>query len=334
LNKEPGTNETTEYDFEAARVRIAEIAIATPVLSSPGLTEKAYTPVTLKLENLQITGSFKLRGAANKILSLTEEERQRGVVTCSSGNHGLAVSYVSGTLGIPATVVIPEWIDELKLEAIRKHGAEAVLYGDSYDAAEERSFELEDELGLTYVHPFDDPFTIAGQGTICLELLDQLPSVDTIIVPLSGGGLIGGIACAAKNHNPDIRVIGVSASNARVMYECLKVGQPESFPEDATVASALSGGIGLDNDHTFRLVQNFVDEHILVSEDEIKGAMAFAAKEHKIVVEGGGAVAVAAILADKLGAVGNSLAVVVSGGNINMEQFDKILREQTAKEED
>jgi len=313
------------YDVSAAKIAIADIATKTPVLSSPGLTERVDTPVTLKLESLQVTGSFKVRGAANKILSLGEEKKERGVVTCSSGNHGLAVSYVAGSLGIPATVIVPEWVDTSKLDAIRRFGATAVLHGNSYDEAEEHSFDIERELGLVYVHPFDDPYVVAGQGTIGLELLEQLPSMDCALVPLSGGGLIGGIAYALKTANPSIKVIAASAENARVMYESLKVGHPAAFPEDKTVASALSGGIGLDNEHTFNLVKDYVDEHVLVTEEEITQAMVFAAKEHKLVVEGGGAVGIAAVLAEKVSAVGRSLGVVVSGGNIDMGTFTKIV---------
>ncbi len=320
---------TTLYDVSAARGAIADIAIQTPLVSSATLTELVDTPVTLKLENLQVTGSFKVRGASNKILSLSEKERERGVVACSSGNHGLAVSYVAGSLGIPATVVVPEWVDVSKLEAIRRNGANAVLYGNTYDAAEEHAFELEQDTGLAFVHPFDDPHVIAGQGTIGLELLDQLPSMDSVAVPLSGGGLIGGIAYALKTADPSIRVIGVSAENARVMYESLKLGEPTPFPEDETVASALSGGIGLDNEHSFGLVRDYVDEHVIVIEDEIKQAMAFAAKEHKLVVEGGGAVGIAAVLAGKVGSHGRSLGVVVSGGNIDMRSFGEIVSRES-----
>jgi threonine dehydratase len=322
---EQSPSPTVRYDVSAARAAIADIAVQTPLLSSSALTERVDTPVTLKLENLQVTGSFKVRGAANKILSLSEDEKERGVVTCSSGNHGLAVSYVAGSLGIPATIVVPEWVDTSKLESIKNHGAEAVLHGKTYDEAEERSFEVEQDEGLTYVHPFDDPHVVAGQGTIGLELLDQLPSMDSVVVPLSGGGLIGGIAYTVKAADPTIRVIGVSAENARVMYESLILGHPAAFPEDETFASALSGGIGLDNEHTFGLVRDFVDEHVLVTEDEIREAMAFAAKEHKLIVEGGGAVGIAAVLAGKVGRAGWSMGVVVSGGNIDMQSFGKVV---------
>jgi len=319
---------TERYDVAAARIAIADIATQTPVVSSSLLTESINTPVTLKLENLQVTGSFKVRGAANKILSLSDDEKERGVVTCSSGNHGLAVSYVAGSLGIPATVLVPEWVDKSKLDAIRRFGANAVLHGKTYDEAEERSFEVEEEEGLVFVHPFDDPYVVAGQGTIGLELSEQLPSMDCVLVPLSGGGLISGIAYAVKQANPQIRVIGVSAENARVMYESLLVGHPASFPEEKTIASALSGGIGLDNKHTFTLVSEYVDEHVLVSEEEIRTAMVFAAREHKLVVEGGGAVGIAAVLAEKVGRGSKSMAVVVSGGNIDMKSFGGVVSNQ------
>jgi threonine dehydratase len=322
---EPNQSTTPLYDVTAAREAIADIAVQTPVLSSPALTELVDTPVTLKLENLQVTGSFKIRGAANKILSLTDEERARGVVTCSSGNHGKAVSYVAGSLGIPATVVVPEWVDASKLDAIRRHGAEAVLHGSTYDEAEEHSFDLEREEGFVFVHPFDDPHVVAGQGTIGQELMDQLPSMDCVVVPLSGGGLLGGIAYALKTADPEIRVIGASAENARVMYESLKLGKPTAFPEDDTLASALSGGIGLDNEHSFALVRDYVDEHVIVTEAEIKEAMAFAAEEHKLVVEGGGAVGIAAVLANKIRREAMSVAVVVSGGNIDMRSFAEVV---------
>ena len=316
---------TMQYDLSAARAAIADIAIRTPLLSSSPLTERVDTPITLKLENLQVTGSFKVRGAANKIRSLSAEEKKRGVVTCSSGNHGLAVSYVAGMLGIPATVLVPEWVDKSKLDAIQHHGARAILHGKTYDEAEKRSFAVEHELDLVYVHPFDDPYVVAGQGTIGLELLEQLPSMDSIVVPLSGGGLLGGIAYAVKAANSATRVIGVSAENARVMYESLMVGRPAAFPEDGTIASALSGGIGLDNEHTFPLIRDYVDEHVLVTEEEIKNAMVFAAKEHKLVVEGGGAVGIAAVLAEKVGRNAKSMAVVVSGGNIDMRSYWEIV---------
>lgn len=314
-----------QFDIAAAREAITGIAVQTPVVGSQALSEKCGAGVSLKLENLQVTGSFKVRGAANMILSLSDEERSGGVVTCSSGNHGRAVAYVAELLGIPATICLPEWIDPAKLEAIRNHGAETVLHGNTYDEAEIRSFEIRDERGLFYVHPFDDPHVIAGQGTIGLELVEQIPSLRMVIVPLSGGGLVSGVALAVKSHDPSIRVIGVSAERARVMYESLKEGKPIEFPEEETVANALSGGIGLNNQYTFRLVRDMVDEYVLVSEEEVMRAMALAAAEQNIIVEGGGAVGIAALLFDKVTAVDGDAAVVVSGGNVDLETFAWVL---------
>ena len=316
-----GTELVDQYDIGAARERIAEIAIQSPVVPSPALGRRLDADVALKLENLQVTGSFKVRGAANKILALSDDERSRGVVTCSSGNHGRAVAYVAELLAIPATVCVPEWIDPVKLEAIGRHGAETVLHGKTYDDAEAKSLEIQGERELCYVHPFDDPYVIAGQGTIGLELLEQLSSLDTVVVPLSGGGLIAGIALALKSRDPTIQVIGVSAENAPVMYHSLRAGRPIEYAEEKTIASALAGGIGLQNRHTFTLVRDYVDEHVLVSETQISNAIAFAAEEHKIVIEGGGAVGIAALLSGRIGAHGKHLAVVVSGGNIDLRSF-------------
>jgi threonine dehydratase len=310
-----------EYGVEAAREAIRGVAVSTPVLESPQLAERVPgTPtIFLKLENLQVTGSFKVRGAANKILSLTDEQQVKGVVACSSGNHGKAVAYVAARLGIPATVCVPEWVDPAKLEAIRQFGSEAVVYGRTYDEAVARSEEIQSERSLVPVHPFDDPHVIGGQGTIGLELLEQVQSLDTVLVPLSGGGLIAGIAVALRSHRPGIRVVGVSVENAQVMFASLHAGRPIDHPEEETIASALSGGIGLDNRHTFELVRDYVDEHVLVDEDSLKEAMRFTVKEHHMIVEGGGAAGIAALLAGKVAECGERVAVVVSGGNIDLD---------------
>lgn len=311
------------YDVEAARDAVATIAIKTPTIRSPNLAKNDAAEIFLKLESLQVTGSFKVRGAANRILALTQEEKRRGVVTCSSGNHGRAVAYVAEQLEIPATVCVPEWVDPVKLAAIRSHGADAVLCGATYDAAEEKSFEIEQDRGLTYIHPFDDPYVIAGQGTIGLELIDQIQPLDAVVVPLSGGGLIAGIAVALKSSQPAIQLIGVSALNASVMVESLKVGKPIACAEEQTIANALSGGIGLGNKHTFPIVRDYVDTHVLVSESRIREAMLFAAREHRLIVEGGGAVGIAAMLDNAIHETGR-IAVVVSGGNVDLEQLARL----------
>jgi threonine dehydratase len=309
--------EVQSSDIEAARSRIAGVARPTPLLPSPRLSAIAGASVHLKLENLQATGSFKVRGAASKILGLTPEERSRGVITWSSGNHGLAVAYVASLEGIPATLCIPQWIDPAKLASIRKYGAETVTCGE-VDEAASRSEEIRGERGATLVHAFDDLAVIAGQGTVGLEILDELPRVGTVVVPLSGGGLISGIALAVKPRG--VRVVAAYAEKAAVMVASLREGRPVSLPEEETLATALSGGIDLDNRYTFHLVQSLVDDFVPVSEEEILDAMAFALDEHRLVLEGGGAVAVAALLSGRVRAEG-PVAAVVSGGNIDLTRF-------------
>jgi threonine dehydratase len=306
----------TLRDVYRARRRIAPLVRRTPLVRSASLTAHVGASVYLKLENLQETGSFKIRGAANKLLSLTAEQKARGVITVSSGNHGRAVAYVARQLGIAAVVCVSERVPGHKVEAIQRFGAEVVVCGRSYDEAEARSLRLQQERGSARVHPFDDPLVIAGQGTIGLELLEDLPEVDTVVVPLSGGGLISGIALALKSAHPAIRVIGVSMDRAPVMFYSLRAGAPIEMEERETIADALAGGIGLDNRYTFRMVQEYVDETVLVSEEEIAGAMAYALARDNLVVEGGGAVGVAALLHRRVREVGRHVAVVISGSNV------------------
>ena len=316
-------------DVQHASTAVARVAVRTPVLLSPALSDRTLgRSVWLKLENLQVTGSFKIRGAAAKIAALDADERIRGIVTCSSGNHGRAVSYVAEQLGIQATVVVPEWVDAAKLDAIHRHGAETILHGGTYDEAEQHSLEIRDERDLVYVHPFDDPLVIAGQGTIGLEVMEQMLSITTIVVPLSGGGLIGGVATAVKGLQPTVRVVAASAENANVMYQSIAAGKPQAFPEKETIANALAGGIGPDNRLSFSLVRDLVDDHVLVSENEIRDAMRFAASQHNIIVEGGGAVALAVLLHNKLPDLGGEVVLVVSGGNIEPSLFTSILAGQ------
>jgi threonine dehydratase len=315
--------DVTLQDVYKARQKIANIATKTPLVSSPWLTELVGAPVRLKVESLQTTGSFKIRGAANKMLSLTPDERERGVITVSSGNHGRAVSYVAGQLGVKAVICMSTRVPGNKVEAIRRLGAEVVVHGESYDEADRHALRLQEERGLTMIHPFDDPFTIAGQGTIGLELLEELPEIDTVVAPLSGGGLMAGIALALKSASPAIRTIGVSMDRAPVMYHSLRAGKPIEMAEEDTIADALAGGIGLDNQYTFRMIQEYVDDTVLVSEEEIAAAMAFALEKHHLVVEGGGAVGIAALLRQEL-EVGRNIVVVVSGSNVELPLLLKV----------
>ena len=336
------TFDVTMLDVYLARQRIASIARRTPLVHSPLLTERVGSSVYLKLESLQETGSFKIRGAANKILNLTAEEkacpepsvpgpedqgqsrRARGVVTGSSGNHGRAVAYVASRLGVNAVICISARVPNSKVDAIRRLGAEIVVYGKSYDESVSHALRLAEEQGLTMIDSFDDPLVIAGQGTIGLELLEDLPEIDMAIVPLAGGGLLGGIALALKSANPTIRVVGVSMERAPVMYYSLKAGTPIEMEEEETIAHALAGGLGRDNQYTFHMVQEYVDDVVLVSEEAIAEAMAFALEQHHLVVEGAGAVGIAALLHQRVREVGRNVVVVVSGSNVEIPLLLKI----------
>jgi len=321
-------NDVTLHDVYKARQKIAAITIRTPLIRSPLLTELIGVSVYLKAENLQKTGSFKIRGSANKMLSLTDEEKSRGVITVSSGNHGRAVSYVAQRLGINAVVCLSERVPHNKVEAIESLGAEVVVHGTSYEEAEIHALQLQEERGLTLIDPFDDPLVIAGQGTIGLEVLEDLPEIDTAIVPLSGGGLMSGIALAMKSANPAIRTIGVSMDRAPVMYHSLKAGAPIEMEEEDTLADALVGNIGLNNKYTFRMVQKYVDDVVLVSEEAIAKAMTFALEKHHLVVEGGGAVGIAALLHQRASGLGRNAVVIVSGGNVSLPLLLKVMEKQ------
>jgi threonine dehydratase len=321
-------------DVRGAVKAVAPFIRRTPVMRAPDLEEARGCRVFLKLENLQTTGSFKIRGAANRILALTAGERERGVVACSSGNHGRAVAHMAGALAIPAVICVPSWVDPVKLAGMERAGARVVLAGDTYDEAEARALALAEEYDRAFIQPFDDPLIAAGQGTLGVELLQDIPELTTVIVPLSGGGLAGGIAYALKEARPEIRVLAVSAARARVMYESLKVGKPVSMPEEETVAEALSGGIGATNRYTLPLIRELVDEHILVQEEEIRKAMLHASGSLNILVEGGGAVALAAVLGGRcdMGPAtgGDTVAVILSGGNVSLPRLQRLAEEKTS----
>ncbi len=311
-------------DIYAARRRIAGVVRRTPLFESPALAAMQGGPVYLKAENLQETGSFKVRGAANRVLCLSAEERARGILAVSTGNHGRAVAFVARMLGISATICVAKEAVPYKVAAMRELGAEILLYGDSYDEAAEYAARLQQERGLVMIEPFDDPLVVAGQGTIGLELLEELPGLRLAVVPLSGGGLIAGIALALKSADPSIRVVGVSQDRAPVMYHSLLAGHPIHLPEEPTLADALVGGLGVDNHYTFQLVRQYVDDVVLVSEEEIVAAMALALEKQHLVVEGGGAVGLAAVQAGKVQSGGEMTAVVISGGNVDIGQRIKV----------
>ena len=316
----------SDIDFGAARRAVSAFAIRTPLLFEPELSAVTKAPIYLKLENLQVTGSFKIRGAANRITALTEEERRRGVVACSSGNHGKAVAHVAGACGIPAVICAPEWVDPGKRSAMEGAGARVLAGGRTYDEADAQASEIERQEGMTLVHPFDDPFVIAGQGTLALEVQEELPDVAEILVPLSGGGLAGGVAYALKSVSPHSTVTAVSAQRASVMLESLAAGRPVEVAEEETVASALSGGIGLDNKYTFAMVRDWVDRQLSVPEEAILDAMVYALAQLHVVVEGGGAVALAAVLSGlwaPLSTAGPTV-IVLSGGNLDPKRLREV----------
>ena len=325
-------NDICLADIYLARRRLQNYIQRTPLVPSPWLEQLAGGQVWLKLECLQLTGSFKIRGAGNCLSSLAAGERERGVVTASSGNHGRAVAYMAQQLGVRATICLSEQVPANKVEGIRSLGAQVVIAGASYDDAERQAALLAQEQGLVLVPAFDDPRTIAGQGTIGFELLEDLPQVETVVVPLSGGGLLGGIALALKSAAPRLRLVGVSMDRAPVMARSLQAGRPISLPEEPTLADALAGGInGAENRWTFHLVQRLVDDVVLVSEEQIAEAIAFLFHRHRLVVEGGGAVGVAALLSGLVPAAGRETAVVVSGGNIPTGRLLHIAEEYASR---
>lgn len=312
-------------DIYLAKHKISNIARQTPLVSSNHLTKVSGSNVLLKLENIQGTGSFKLRGAANKLSCLSDDDHKRGVITVSSGNHGRAVSYVARRLGVKATVCVAKTVPAYKQQAIKDLGAELVVIGENADEAMAYADALQVERGMTMVHPFDDLDIIVGQGTIGLELFEDYPAVDTVIVPLSGGGLMSGIAFTMKSIMPKVHVVGVSMERGPAMVESLKAGRVIDIVEQPTLADALAGGLNKDNQFTFPIVQQYVDETVLVSEGEIADAMLYCLSQHRIVIEGGAAVGIAALLSNKVQKVGSNVAVVISGANVSMQVLKMII---------
>lgn len=309
----------TLQDVYQARGRIQGLVRHTYLQHSPWLSSHSGRRVWLKLENLQLTGSFKIRGAANTLLSLSAEQKERGVLAFSTGNHGRAVAYVAHQLGIRAVVCLSKRVPDYRVQAMEALGAEVVRSGESQDEASIKAAELEREEGLTMIKPFDDPLVIAGQGTIGLELLEDLPEVDTLLVPLSGGGLMAGVAYVAKQVNPGIRTIGLSLEVSAPMHESIQAGEPVEIDEVDSIGDALLGGIGLDNAYTFPLVRDMVDEILLLSEEEIADGLVSLFREHRLVAEGAGIVGVSALMHKQGLELGSRVAAVVSGGNMDPE---------------
>ncbi len=308
----------------AAQQTIAGHVSRTPLLASEPLSAAAGTPVHLKHEQLQITGAFKLRGATNALLNLSEAERERGVIAVSTGNHGRGLAHAARQLGLRAVICMSTLVPDNKIAAIRALGAEIHIAGASQDEAEQEATRLIEAEGLTYIPPFDHRDVIAGQGTIGLELVEDLPELATVIVPLSGGGLLGGIALAVRAARPDAQIIGVTMKRGAAMHASLQAGKPVPVTETRTLADSLGGGIGLDNRHTFALIRDLVDQVVLLEEDEIAEGIRHAYRKEGVVLEGAAAVTIAAVLSNAIRPAGPT-ALVLSGRNIDISTHHEIV---------
>jgi len=311
-------------EIERARDAISGTVRMTPVNLSPSLTAHAGVPVHLKLEHTQLTGSFKLRGATNAVASLTGAEKRRGVVGVSTGNHGRGLAFAARAAGVKCIICMSRLVPQAKIDGIKAQGADVRIIGSSQDEAQLEVDRLVAEDGMTMIPPFDHRKIIAGQGTVALEVLEQVPDAATVLVPLSGGGLISGVAAALKASRPDVRVVGISMERGAAMHACLKAGKPVLVEELPTLADSLGGGIGLDNRLTFAMTRDLVADVILVTEAEIAAAIRHAYWQERQIIEGSGSVGIAALLARKIESPGPVVAIL-SGGNIDMNQHHRII---------
>lgn len=318
--------------IHTARERIAGRVRRTETTASATLSQRAGRPVFLKQEHRQLTGSFKLRGATNALLSLPPEVRRRGVVTVSTGNHGRALAHAAAAEGVRCVVCLSTLVPANKVAAIRAAGAEPHIGGASQDDAQQEAEKLVADQGLILIPPFDDPNVIAGQGMLGLEIVEDVPDLELIVVPLSGGGLAAGVAAAVKGLRPDARVVGVSMERGAAMHVSLLAGHPVLVDEVPTLADALGGGIGLDNRYTFAMVHGLLDDVVLLSEAEIAAAIRYAHAVEGQTLEGAGAVAIGALLSSKVVPRGPAVAIL-SGGNIDPESHRRILAGADAVEE-
>jgi threonine dehydratase len=320
----------TLTSIQTARARIGEAIYFSPCQLSSDLSELTGLPLHLKLENLQRTGSFKERGALNKLLTLSQAERERGVVTASAGNHAQGVAFHAAALGIRAQIVMPLATPQIKVAATRGFGADVVLHGSNYDEACEEALRRRLEEGRTFIHPFDDAEIINGQGTIGLELLEQVPDLEAVVVPIGGGGLISGVACALKETNPRIRVIGVEPEKLPSMLRAREAGAPVTLNAEATVADGIA--VRRAGDLTLPLVSRYVDEIVTVDDEEIASAILMLLEHEKTLAEGAGAAALAALLQSKTNLRSRRTVVLVSGGNIDVTLLAKIIERGLVKD--
>lgn len=293
----------------------------TDLISAPNINPESH--IYLKPENLQITGSFKVRGACFKISQLTEEEKAKGVVACSAGNHAQGVALAATTHGIQSLICLPDNAPISKIEVTKWYGADVCLVEGVYDDAYQKALKLRDEKGYTFVHPFDDEDVIAGQGTIGLELLEQLPDLDAVIVPIGGGGLISGVAFAIKHLNPNVKIYGVQASGAPSMQNSIEHNKIERMGFVRTIADGIA--VKEPGEHTFEYCRKYVDEIVTVNDDEISTAILALIEQHKLIAEGAGAVAVAAAMFNKVPIKGKKTICLVSGGNIDVTILSRVI---------
>ena len=305
-----------------AAFMLKNVVRKTDLIHSPKINS-ACKNVYLKTENLQLTGSFKVRGAGYMISQLTEEEKARGVIACSAGNHAQGVALASAKYGIRSIICLPEGAPISKVEATKSYGAEVVMVKGVYDDAYKHALKLRDEMGYTFVHPFDDDNVIAGQGTVALELLNQCADLDAVVVPIGGGGLISGVAYVIKHLAPHIKVYGVQAAGAPSMFNSVRDRKIERLPSVSTIADGIA--VKEPGPNTFGLVSEYVDEIVTVTEDEISSAILTLVEQHKMIAEGAGAVSVAAVMFDKLPLAGKNVACVVSGGNIDVTILSRVM---------
>lgn len=312
-----------------AKENLKGVARRTPLFYSSTFSNMTGYNVHLKCENKQKTGSFKLRGAYNKVCSLTQEERSKGVIASSAGNHAQGVAYAATAFGIKSTICMPATAPQAKVNATKGYGAEVIQHGEVYDDCYAKAVEVQKETGATFLHPFNDEYVMAGQGTIALEILEDLPEADAIIVPIGGGGIIAGIAVAAKALKPSIKVIGVQADIIASSKASLEAGKVVTVNGAKSIADGIS--VKTPGDKTFEYIKKYVDEIVTVTEDEITYAMFNLMERSKLVVEGAGATPLAALLAGKVKDAGKNVVCVVSGGNVDIAIAGKIIERELTK---
>ena len=308
-------------DFIKAKEKLSKVLLETHLIYSPIFSKESGNKVFIKPENLQKTGSFKIRGAYNKISNLTDAEKKRGVIASSAGNHAQGVAYGAKESGIKAVIVMPKSTPLIKVESTKQYGAEVILHGDVYDDAFKKAKELEEKEGYVFVHPFNDEDVLDGQGTIALEILEELPETDIILVPIGGGGLISGIACAAKILKPEIKIIGVEPDGAASAYEAIKEDKVVELKEANTIADGTA--VKKIGNTTFEYIKKYVDEIITVSDYELMEAFLLLVEKHKIIAENSGILSLAAL--KKLKEKNKKVVSVVSGGNIDVLMISSMI---------